>query len=313
MVSTVQYQPVLKLISGSRVNSYEIFFDDWNSTSDFSKYGAYIWSQKASSSLYPLMQHLEVLLRNAIDQAAKDRFGDFWWDSIELDTSKANYNDFCNGINQSKKKLERKWKVQRREALGLGKSDPIPEPVPNFSHDDILAATDFGVWMSVFNAGLSTSNNADKDKYLWPKSFSKAFRRFNILASSPDSARLEALRIINEIKDYRNRLFHHDCIWVKSSSTHKQEAIETIRHKINLIGKLIEAISPVTYSTLNKWGVFYHARRVCSVEEFDLYTQNAFEPFPNNEHSDVFDLLVSSQKSVVMSHVDTPIYMHKFR
>lgn len=45
------------------------------------------------------------------------------------------------------------------------------------------------------------------------------------------------------------------------------------------------------------------------LEGFDLYTKNAFEPLLNNEHSDVFDLLVSSQKSVVISHADTPIYM----
>lgn len=313
MVSTVRYQPVLKLISDSRVNSYKIFFNDWDSTSELSKYGAYIWSQKVSSSLYPLMQHLEILLRNSIDQAAKRRFGDYWWDQIELDSSKDNYNDFCNGISLAKRKLTTKWKKQRRDALGLGKRDPVPEPEPSFSHDDILAATDFGVWLNVFNAGLSSPNNADNDKYLWPKSFSKSFRRFNILAPSPDDARLEFLRLINEIKDYRNRLFHHDCIWVKSSSSHKQDAIETIRHKINLIGKLIEAISPVTYSTLNAWGTFYHARRICSVEEFDLYTQNSFDPFPEDGHFDFFDSLVSTQKSMVLSYADTPIYMHKFR
>ena len=80
------------------------------------------------------------------------------------------------------------------------------------------------------------------------------------------------LNPLKEIRDYRNRLFHHDCIWIKSKSVDAQTAIESIREKINIIEKLIIAISPATYKALDAWGLFTSARRVCSVEELKMYT-----------------------------------------
>lgn len=259
------------------------------------------------------MQHLEVLLRNAVDQAAKDRFGEYWWEKIHKDNTKENYNDFNNGIAQAIRKLEKEWKKKKRLELNLNKDDEIPEATPTFSHDSILAATDFGVWLNVFNAGLSTSDLSKQNDFLWPLSFSKTFRRYNNLGkNNPDSARQEVLRIVNEIKEYRNRLFHHDCIWIKSVSPSKTQAIDSIRHKINLVEKLIEAISPVTHSTLKAWGVFYHAKRICSVDEFDLYTASEYSSIDEQE-TKLLNSISKSDKSIVLNYSNTPIYMHKFR
>ena len=67
---------VLPLISSPRLGSYIVTFKP---ADDHELYGTYIWSQLASGSVYPLLQNLEITLRNAIDTEARKRFGDKWW------------------------------------------------------------------------------------------------------------------------------------------------------------------------------------------------------------------------------------------
>ncbi|ROU09185.1 hypothetical protein EB837_25450 [Kluyvera ascorbata] len=69
---------VLPLISSPRLGSYIVTFKP---ADDHELYGTYIWSQLASGSVYPLLQNLEITLRNAIDTEARKRFGDKWWDN----------------------------------------------------------------------------------------------------------------------------------------------------------------------------------------------------------------------------------------
>ncbi|MEM5550288.1 hypothetical protein WNY63_06050 [Pseudoalteromonas neustonica] len=272
MPKNINYTPIFNLVSQPRLSRFDVFFSDIEDK-DYKRFGIYLWSQHASASLYPLMQHLEVLLRNSIDREARRRFGDYWWDFVNVDTTKTNHNNFKNGIRIALRNLEKAWKKAEKIKLGISQNDSLPatSQVPNFSHDDIVAATDFGTWKEVLISAYHTSNLADQDDFLWPKSISKVFRKYNAFDNSPNKAREEILNVVNELKDYRNRLFHHDCIWVKSKSTNSQNAIETIRHKINVIEKLIMSISPVTTNTLSTWGVFSHAKRICSTHELKLY------------------------------------------
>ena len=53
------------------------------------------------------------------------------------------------------------------------------------------------------------------------------------------------------------------------NSNNLQSAVETVREKINKIEDLIKTINPQIHSTLVKWGVFYHARRICSQREVE--------------------------------------------
>nr|WP_075519123.1 Abi family protein [Moritella viscosa]SHO18156.1 Putative uncharacterized protein [Moritella viscosa] len=271
MPENITYDPVFKLITKPRLNSFDIFFKD-NKT-DISLYGAYVWSQSASASLYPLLQHLEILLRNSIDNEARRRFGDYWWDNISMDESRPNWKNFNNCIDGAKRALKREWTKKEKAKRGISSDADLPAGInaPIFRHDDIIAKTDFGAWKEVLNSAHHTSVNAQQGSYLWPRSMSKVFKQYSEYGTSPDNARESILNAINEIKEYRNRLFHHDCIWVKSKSTDSQSAIETIRHKINLIEKMINCISPITLSTLNTWGVFNYSRHICSAEELNFY------------------------------------------
>lgn len=275
MPTDIDYTPVFELISRPRLSRFDIFFDSNTTSYDYKRYGIYLWSQHASASLYPLLQHLEVLLRNAIDREARKRFGDHWWERVEIDCTKSNWNNFNNGIASAKRHLEKAWKrAERKKCHTSHESEQSTVlKVPQFSHDDIVAATDFGTWKDTLISAYHASNLQDQPHFLWPNSLSKVFKRYNVFSSSPDKAREEILNVVNELKEYRNRLFHHDCIWVKSKSTSSKNAIDTIRHKINLIEKLMLSISPATTRALQVWGAFSHARRVCSTHELALYTK----------------------------------------
>jgi len=60
-----------------------------------------IWAQHAASSLYPLFQNLEISLRNAIDSAARKRFGDYWWDKITVTKGNLNETRFRRNIHKA--------------------------------------------------------------------------------------------------------------------------------------------------------------------------------------------------------------------
>lgn len=270
MPTNISYSPIFELVSQPRLSGFSSVF---NVSTDAEIYGAYIWSQHASASLYPLMQQLEIILRNSIDKVARQRFGDFWWESISKDDGAENHKDFIKNIKKAERTLKSKWTKKEKDKLGLGHKDTLPATSCfSPSHDDIVAATDFYTWQAILVDAYSAKAGQDSSRFLWPKSMSKVFRKYSDFDSSSNGARLEILNAINEIRDYRNRLFHHDCIWIKSHSSDRRSAIDTIRKKINLIEKIIGSISPSNKKALSTWGVFEQSRRVCSVGEFDIYT-----------------------------------------
>lgn len=297
MPQNINYSPVIELISPPRIRGFSNSFGI-DESNQCELYGVYVWSQNASASLYPLMQQLEILIRNSIDKEARRRFNDFWWDTVSVDHTRDNWNNFKNGINKAQKDLEKKWKKAERARLNLSSTDTLPATsvVPSFSHDDIVAATDFGTWMFVLIDAYSSSLPTEMNNYLWPKSMSKVFRKYDIFSNTPDQARREILNAINVIREYRNRLFHHDCMWVKARSSDRVSAIDSIRNKINLIEKLITCISPITMSTLNTWGIFSNSRRVCSVKELELYI--------NVEHNFIF----SAGEEALFNRLSSPAF-----
>ncbi|WP_241576371.1 hypothetical protein [Rosenbergiella collisarenosi] len=134
------YQPVLSLLSTARLKSVPAIF---NVHTDLEMYGFSLWIQNASASLYPLVQQLELVLRNSVDKTARTRFGDRWWDTISYDTTKDNHDKFINCIRDAERSLLKNWKAKEVARLGLSHASQITTTPPVFTHDDIIAATNF--------------------------------------------------------------------------------------------------------------------------------------------------------------------------
>ncbi len=276
MPQSLNYTPLLGLVSNQRIASYRaIFLHD----SDAELYGTYVWSQYAAASLYPIFQNIEVTLRNSIDNAARSKFGDKWWDQIKVNDCRGNQaqSKFYNNMASAKKKLNYAWEKREKSRLGLKSRAILPaiSVRPKWTHDQIIAATDFSTWEFILLDGFSSNRPTDLSGFLWPKLLGKAFRKYHSISASPDKARNGIRNLVAEIRGYRNRIFHHEPLWIKAPTvTNEIGAVDTIRHKINQMEKLVNAIDQRKLEVLNRIGVFRNARRICSIQELQLYKYN---------------------------------------
>jgi hypothetical protein len=311
MPQTFNYPPLFSLASPPRLASFQATFSPASASE---LYGIYIWIQHVVGALYPITQHVEISLRNTIDKEARTRLGgDFWWRLPQFNN--ANTLDFIGNINKAKSNLDRHWKTAERKRLGLPKSTNLPPTsiVPTWTHDKIIAATDFSTWEHALRDDFATAVQADNHLYLWPVSMSRSFRRFNILNSSNALARKQLLDLVHEVREYRNRLYHHDTIWLSttpSPSMNANLAIDSIRHKINQMELLLNVIDPRLVSILTKTGVLPNARRVCSLNELDIYRYaHTEQPFTRRKKR----LLQKRGLTAVASTVYTEFASHWIR
>lgn len=273
MSVSANYKAIFPLISAERLGPYKAVFSP---LTDQELYGTYLWAQHAAGSLYPIIQTFEVTLRNAIDTVARKRFGDYWWDSIAYNTPR-NGTAFYQNIKKARDSLDKEWKKKEKIRLGISSGGLLPATsvCPVWTHDKIIAATEFSTWQFALNSDLafsSTSSLGNSGNYLWPASLGKVFKRYNIIDTNPDTARTILIDHIDEIRLYRNRIFHHEAIWMKAPHVvNRINAIDSIRSKINLFEKLFDVINLHKKNILSDAGVFLNARRSCSVEELDLY------------------------------------------
>tara|TARA_R110001592_G_scaffold341474_1_gene630561 strand:- start:36148 stop:37092 length:945 start_codon:yes stop_codon:yes gene_type:complete len=268
MPQNINYSPIISLISQARISSYSTTF---RTNTNAELFGVYTWSQHVSGALFPLIQGLEITIRNSIDAEARRRFGDFWWDSIGCRGQVTN-TKFYENINRAKQKLTRSWKKLERTRLNLRRNAQIPTQIPSWTHDQLVAATDFSTWHFILNKEFSAPNNAQPNSYLWPISLGRAFRNYNNFNSNANNARTNLMDAIFELREYRNRIFHHEPIWTKAPGTNSpQLAINSIREKINKIEKLINTVDRRKIIAMEKVGLFSNVRRICSTQELDIY------------------------------------------
>lgn len=276
MPQNLKYNTILQYVSSDRIDSYRNTFSH---ADDAEIYGAYIWSQHASASFYPILQNLEVTLRNAIDNEAKRRFGDYWWQVIGFTGDRGDKQNvsakFFNKIKAAENSLKAAWRKKEKNRLGIATGQQLPADsiMPIWTHNQIVAATEFAAWEFILVDAFSSNIRAEQKHYLFPNSMSKIFKNYAQISNKPNDARQILISLIREIREYRNRLFHHEPLWIKSSTvTNDKTAIDTIRKKINRAELIITAINLKKAQALDKVGIFSNARRICSIEELNIYT-----------------------------------------
>lgn len=130
-----------------------------------------------SESFYPTISMLEVALRNSLNRELTEHFGtEDWYLRIE---SEVGLRNLKNEINTAKRHI-----VNRGETITASK---------------VVAELTLGFWVRLLNA--------EYERVLW-KSLRKAFpylekaKRQRHVVSAP----------INKIRNFRNRIFHHEPI-----------------------------------------------------------------------------------------------------
>ena len=153
----------------------------------------YAWNISLSESFYPLLQCVEVALRNAVHNAATTAFGrDDWYDIPGL----LNKESFDNILKA------------RRDLAKSKKPDTPPQ---------VVATVNFGFWTGLFYSRYDQSLFLKIAKDTFPH-LAKSLR-VSRTVSNP----------LNSIRKFRNRIMHHEPIWhFKDLDTKHDQMLDVI-------------------------------------------------------------------------------------
>ena len=192
--AVAQYLESLKLpISPIRLESYR----PSTAGSDLQMIVTYLWNTTLSEAVYPVLQGLEVALRNSIDAALRATYGsDEWFDvphALEL--------------RQKKTVIDAKLALQRdKRAITPGR---------------VIAQLNFGFWTALLSRPYHTRLWEPHGYRLLDTVFPHVPRRFR--------NRDEIYQRYDRIRGIRNRVFHFEPIWSRADLRHDhREMLEAI-------------------------------------------------------------------------------------
>lgn len=262
----------LQLISTPRLSAFKQgLIRNPSSYTEQELIGSYIWNQQMAACLYPLLQNLEIFLRNAIDDAARRRYGDFWWDTI--DCNRPN-NYFFSNIQKAKQNLDNEWTKEWKKTNWTRRHKPTPPAPPHWSHDKIIAATEFSTWVYLFDndfikPATSTGN------YLFPSLLGSIFYQWNRTighSRQNDAIKIDIRNLLEELRIYRNRIAHHEPTWLKAQPTMTPaSSLATIEEKIKRIEKIYQLIHPDIHQYMLNNGLIGKARAHCQLEVLEFH------------------------------------------
>lgn len=222
-------------LSLNRFNSYEMLCPN-GSLPDL--IGAYHWNLLVCSNMYPFIQSVEVALRNSLHNALTQKFeSDSWFDIMALDPKTLGI------VNKTRNDLMK-----------------MKKPA---NSSDIVAALTFGFWLALLqNKYYSNQENLDK---LWPELIPMVFPYYK----RGQSEQKNISKRFREIKNLRNRLFHHEPIWKFKNIGTAEKSISELRKKFNEIIKAIGWISKEKKIYLREFGFVDEFKKNCDIQKLD--------------------------------------------
>ncbi|WP_199449542.1 Abi family protein [Vibrio harveyi] len=283
------YDEPRRLITQSRLSSYSTSIATEN---DAQLFGAYSWNLAVVGAFYPLLQIIEVSLRNAISNAAKLKaeqagVNGFWFDNLLYwqDSNEQGQPLTAEQVKKFKKKINAAKGAAKKALEDKGEVDPIP------NLDQIIAQTDFSTWEYIFDKHYY---NGSDNNYIWPTGLTKAFKKLprttesNAMFHQRDIIR----RRIEEVRSFRNRVSHNEPAWRLSDVEKKEDIITLLTAKLDNMMELLFWISPKFQRYVTDIGIEARIRQVLNLTELDRY-MHAYETL---EISDIEALLGLTQK-----------------
>lgn len=255
MPKTVQYRPTLidNAITNERINSYQNVFRPAN---DVELMGVYLWNFHVSSAIYPIIGAAEITLRNSIDLALRNHLGNFWWS-----TSKLHYRSFTSGApvpRPVRMVRDNFFNATRKFLTEQTRRYNITGHTPN--HHGVIAKTEFSTWEFMLDHEFMGN------RLIWPSRLGHVFA--GVWPSSQASITLtHAQDLVSTVRDFRNRLFHHEPAWKRYGVYTESDALQHLLEKISKIESLIALIQPEKLTLLEKNGLLRAARRACTTHE----------------------------------------------
>ena len=224
-MNTNFFQKIEKSISQSRLSTYK---NHSSCTNDKEIIINYVLNAKISENFYFLLQNLEVSLRNAIYDSFKIHYptSDFFF---------LHETDSRNRYKSNKEKHSREcWKM-----ICAAKYNILSKRI-NINDGKIISELNFGFWITIL---LSTDT---KYTNMWRKIFIEVFPNYKIMTSI-DNDKIIVGTMINQIRNFRNRIFHYEPIFNQANLNQIHEDIIKV---LGWINKDIQELS-MTFDEFN--------------------------------------------------------------
>lgn len=297
MPKTIAYRPILadELVSKTRLDSYVNVFSPSN---DIELFGAYLWNSHVCSTFHPLIGAVEVALRNAIDTALTASVAPTWWNGVHL--LYASYTTHPGAtlphavkcVRDNFVKAHNSARSDKRERYG------IPHPVP--TRHEILAKTEFSTWEFLLDSEFNGPS------LYWPANLGQVFRG-DWKGRTPGQLLVRLRVLIKIIRQFRNRVSHHEPVWKKFGVLNERDAVLHLLEKLDDIKEMIEFIHPEKLKLLRVSGLLSAVERACTVDELRHF-QNMTRSYKIKSAARLHD--VAKVCSSSNSRVKISVYVH---
>ena len=183
----------------------------------------YLWNMAVCESLYSPLQLFEVGLRNSIHNRLTCLYSENWYDNPSFRLTQWGNKEVC--------KVKEKIKKQgRTETPGL-----------------VVAELQFGFWTHLFEDHYENTTN------FMPKSIKYIFPE--LVKSQHNRKKLK--RRLDDIRNFRNKVFHHERIiyWQDLQGKHNSilEVIKWISIELNEMAEALDRFREIYSAGIDPW------------------------------------------------------------
>ncbi|MCK9987559.1 MAG: hypothetical protein AzoDbin1_04031 [Azoarcus sp.] len=275
MLTPQELNGLQRLVSPARLSSYSRYLGTRNAAE---AYGAYMWSSAISAAFSPVIQAVEVSLRNTLHESLGSAYGADWfkqWVDQEaahlVSCRKLRQNQQSEGqrlIEKAQDKIERRDQTERRRN-GQGPLPPSYKP----AWQSVLAELSFGFWVRFLGRWYWDVNNSTK---LWPNHLTTAF------PGAPSHMRAvgKLHQAYEKAVDLRNRIHHQEPLWKHHSVATASDAQQHLLVQLRQSLALLDYIGQEKRVALEKYGVVASIEELCARQTFARFT---FQPNGSNQ------------------------------
>lgn len=225
---------LLNLVSEPRLEHYELYLGCKTPSEKLCAYFAY---QELSGYFLPIIQLIEISMRNAIDVELVKRFGLDWYSTVpQSETSKS---------------------------LVVNAKSKSPK---NSDRNDIISRLTLGFWIYMLDAEYR--DTASK-YYIWtPDVRDKVFPNACTIFNEKNKMSVKAIfEEMQKVLELRNRLFHHEPIWKGHGCNSHEKAVSNILKNYDFLKKVLRWMSLDAFTLIDNNLQEKCLRRACKIEK----------------------------------------------
>lgn len=243
----MNYEKLKQGLSAQKLNSYSRFL---GCQTDKELIAAYMVLQSLQEKFYLPMQLVEITLRNNVNDGIKELLinrgatinqSNRWYNTVPVTTTSKSQ------VAQAKQKAA-------CEVRGRG-----------HNHHDVVARLTFGFWVYLLHSPHRLTGAANRDHQLWP------FLNDRVFPNRGGKGIPALFNDLNTLNKLRNRLFHHEPIWLGNGVNSKQRALDKLQNNYSLVMDVLGYLSPdklILVNSINMVNEFNHS---CSMSKFTDY------------------------------------------